>query len=456
MAQDASALELKQQALRYIWPNFADNLELAKKRPYIFVKGDGCYVYDIDGNRYLDTFASLLTTICGHGRPEVARAVQEQMSQLEFFPNYVDGFSIPAIRLARKLADLTPGDLSVTFYVNDGSEACEAAIKMARQYFWEQGQRTRRKVIFRRYGYHGATMGGLSATGLPWFREPFEPLVPGFTSVMPPYCYRCELGLEPASCNLACLKNTEAIIRWEGPQTVAAIIVDPVAGSNTGYPVPPGGYLQGLRDICDKYGILLIFDEVQTGFAKTGKWFCCEHWGVVPDIMAIGKGFSGGYIPLGATITTPRVAEVFKQPGSELRHGHTYSGHPTACAAALANIGIIEREGLVEKAASMGAYLRSRLEELYDYPIVGDVRGIGMLLAVELVADKKTREYIDPRLAVGTWIRNRCYEMGIILRNNGEILVLAPALILTREQVDEIVSALHKAIPEAIDKFGLG
>ncbi|MGQ9554098.1 MAG: aminotransferase family protein [Anaerolineae bacterium] len=450
-----AAQRLKQEALRYIWPNFADNTELAKERPYIFVRGEGCYVYDIDGNRYLDTFASLLTTICGHGRPEVGKAVQEQMSQLEFFPNYVDGFTIPAVQLAKKLAELAPGDLGVTFFVNDGSEACEVAIKMARQYFWEKGERSRTKIIFRRYGYHGATMGGLSATGLPWFREPFEPLVPGFIHVMPPYCYRCELSLEPASCGLACLQSTEAVIRWERPQSVAAIIVDPVAGSNTGYPVPPDGYLQGLRDVCDKYGILLIFDEVQTGFAKTGKMFCCEHWGVVPDIMAIAKGFSGGYIPLGATIATSKVAEAFKKPGSELRHGHTYGGHPTACAAALANIAIIEQENLVEKAASMGRYLRSRLEELYQYPIVGDVRGIGMLLAVELVADRKTKAYIDPKLAVGTWIRNRCYEMGLILRNNAEILVLAPSLILTKDQADEIIAALHKVIPEAIAKFGL-
>ncbi|MHB0874759.1 MAG: aminotransferase family protein [Anaerolineae bacterium] len=455
MQDRAQARQLKQDALRYVWPNFADNAELAKQQPYIFVRGEGCYVYDIDGKRYLDTFASLLTTISGHGRPEVAAAVQEQMSQLEFFPNYVDGFSIPAVQLATKLAELAPGDLSHTFYVNDGSEACEVAIKMAKQYFWENGQRSRTKVIFRRYGYHGATMGGLSATGLPWFREPFEPLLPGFTHVMPPFCYRCELGMEPGSCGLACLKNTEAVIRWERPDSVAAIIVDPVAGSNTGYPVPPDGYLQGLRDICDRYGILLIFDEVQTGFGKTGKMFCGEHWGVVPDIMAIAKGFSGGYIPLGATMATSKVAAAFQEPGKELRHGHTYGGHPTACAAALANIGIIEREGLVEKAAATGAYLQQRLQELYQYPIVGDVRGIGMLLAVELVADRKTRAYIDPGLGVGTWIRNRCYEMGFILRNNGDILVLAPALILTEGQADEIIAAMHQVIPEAIDRFGL-
>ncbi|NPV08738.1 MAG: aspartate aminotransferase family protein [Anaerolineae bacterium] len=454
-SQDWDSEELKRDALRYILPNFADNVELGKERPYIFVRGEGCYVYDIDGNRYLDTFASLLTTISGHNRPEVARAVQEQMSQLEFFPNYVDGFTVPAIRLAKKLAEIAPGDLSVTFFVNDGSEACETAIKLAKQYFWEKGERSRYKIVARRYCYHGATYGGLSATGLPWFREPFHPLTPGFVHVMPPYCYRCELGLEPSSCGIACLRQTEEVIRWEGPKSVAAVIVDPIAGSNTGYPVPPDGYLQGLRELCDRYGILLIFDEVQTGFGKTGRMFGCEHWGVAPDIMAIAKGFSGGYLPLGATLLTPRIAEAFSKPGSEFRHGHTYAGHPTACAAALANIEIIEREDLVARAARMGDYLRSRLEDLYRYPVVGDVRGIGLLLAVELVADRVKRTPIEPSMAVGSWIRNRCYELGIILRNNGDILVLAPSLILTKEQADETVDTLHRVIPEAIDRFGL-
>jgi adenosylmethionine-8-amino-7-oxononanoate aminotransferase len=446
--------ELKEDALRYIIPHFASNLELAKG-PKIFVKGEGCYLWDIEGNRYLDTFASLLTTICGHNRSEIAKAVQEQMSQLEFFPNYVDTFTVPLIKLAKKLAEVAPGDLSVTFFVNSGSEACETAIKMARQYHLERGERQRYKIIARRYSYHGTTLGGISATGIPWFREYFEPLLPGFLHAMPTRCYRCELGLEPSTCKLACLKAMEELVLWEGHESIAAVIIDPLPGSNIGYPVPPQGYIQGLRKLCDKHGILLIFDEVQTGFGKTGKMFACEHWDVTPDIMAIGKGFTGGYIPLGATITTPKIYEVFKKPGSELRSGSTYGGHTTACAATLANIEIIEKENLVEKAASLGKYVKESLEKLYKYPIVGSIRGLGLLLAVELVADKEKRTPLDSKLNVGSWIREYCWKNGMILRNNADILVIAPALVMTKDEADEMLGKVEEAISEAIKHFKL-
>lgn len=442
--------ELKEDALRYVCPHFASNSELAKGAK-IFTRGEDCYVYDIEGRRFLDSFATLLTTICGHTRPEIAKAVQEQMSQLEFFPNYVDTFTIPLIKLAKKLAEITPGDLSVSFFVNSGSEACETALKMARQYHLEKGERQRYKIIGRRDSYHGTTLGGVSATGIPWFREYFEPLLPGFIHVIAPHCYR--MGLEPDACGEICLKAMEETIVWEGPKSIAAVILDPIPGSNTGYPVPPDGYLRGVRKLCDKYGILLIFDEVQTGFAKTGKMFACEHWDVVPDIMAIGKGFSGGYIPLAATITTPKIYEPFKKPGSEFRSGSTYGGHTTACAATLANIEIIEKENLVEKSASMGEYLKQELEKLYKYSIVGSIRGLGMLLAVELVADKKTRKYLDPKLAVGSWIRDWCWENGMILRNNADILVIAPALIMTKDEASKMLRLVEQAISAAIKHF---
>jgi adenosylmethionine-8-amino-7-oxononanoate aminotransferase len=438
--------QLRADALTYIIPHFASNAELAKG-PKIFTRGEGCYVFDIDGNRYLDTFASLLTTICGHRRPEVAQAIEEQLGHLEFFPNYVDTFTIPLIRLAKKLAEIMPGDLSVSFFVNSGSEANETALKMARQYHRERGEPQRWKVIARRNSYHATTLGATSATGIPWFREYFEPLLPGFIFAPSAACCKCEFGLEPGSCGLMCFKAMERIIEWEGPGSVSAIIMDPIPGSNTGYPLPPDGYLRAIRELCDRHGILLIFDEVQTGFGKTGKWFACEHWSVAPDIMSIGKGFTGGYIPLGAAVTTPKVAEVFRQaPGRELRSGSTYGGHTLACAATLANIGVIEKEGLVERAASLGEYLRSELSKLYQYPIVGDIRGIGLLWAIELMADPKARRRFDPGLGVGSWIREWCWSNGMILRNNGDILVIAPALVISQEQIDHMLHLLHQAI----------
>ena len=447
---------LKRDARRFIIPHFASNAELAKG-PKIYVRGEGCYLYDIEGKRYLDTFASLLTTICGHHRPEIASAINDQLKLLEFFPNYVDTFTVPLVNLARKLAEIMPGDLEVSFFVNSGSEANETAIKMARQYHFERGEPHRYKVLARRHSYCGTTLGGVSATGIPWFREYFEPLIPGCIFAPPARCCDCELGLEPRTCKLACLRAMEELIKWEGPDTVSAIIMDPIPGSNIGYPLPPRGYLKGVRTLCDNHGIVLIFDEVQTGFGKTGKWFACEHWDVVPDIMTIGKGFTGGYIPLAAAVTTPKVADAFrKKPGSELRTGSTYGGHTIACAATLANIEIIEKERLVQKAAQTGRHLHKSLEGLYKHPIVGDVRGIGMLWAVELTASRKPKKPLDPDLGVGSWIRDYCYKRGMILRNNGDILVIAPALVMSRNQIDEMLGLMEDAIAAAMKHFKLG
>jgi len=441
--------QLKKDAVRYIIPHFASNKEI-QKGPKIFVKGEGCYVYDIEGKKYFDSFATLLTTVCGHSRPEITKVVAEQMILLEFFPNYVDAFTVPLIKLARKLAEILPGNLEVSFFVNSGSEANETAIKIARQYFREKGETLRYKIMARRYSYSGTTLGGVSATGIPWFREYFEPLMPGFIHTFSCQCYHCELGLEPPKCNLLCLKLIEKQIEWEGPESIAAFITDPIPGSNIGFPIPPDGYLQGLRKICDKYGILLIFDEVQTGFGKTGKMFACEHWNVVPDIMTLGKGLTGGFMPLGVTVTTPEIYEVFKEAGHELRSGSTYGGHTVACAATLKNIEIIEKEKLVENAEKMGKYIKEKLKNLYKYPIVGDIRGIGLLWAIELVKNRKTKEPFEPKLAIGSFIRNFCWENGMILRNNGDILVIAPSLIIKKEEVDMMLEIIEKGIENAI------
>jgi Adenosylmethionine-8-amino-7-oxononanoate aminotransferase len=299
-------------------------------------------------------------------------------------------------------------------------------------------------------------LGGVSATGLPWFRQYFEPLLPGFIHGVSTNCLKCELGRDPEKCGLACLKSIEDLVVWEGPDTIAAIIIDPIPGSNTGYPVPPDGYLVGLRELCDKYGILLIFDEVQTGFGKTGKMFACEHWNVTPDIMAVGKGFTGGYIPLGAAITTSRIYDEFKKaPGTEFRSGSTYGGHNLACAAALANIEVIQKEKLCENATILGEYIRARLEDMKSCHIVGNVRGMGLLLAVELMKDSNSKTYLDPKLGVGSWIRDYCYGRGMIIRNNGDILVIAPSLIITKEQVDFMLDLLSDAMKEAVVKFDL-
>ncbi len=251
------------------------------------------------------------------------------------------------------------------------------------------------------------------------------------------------------------LRNTEAIIKWEGPGTIAAMILDPIPGSNTGYPVPPDFYLPELKALCDKHGILTIYDEIQVGMGKTGKMFCCEHWDIVPHFLCLGKGFSAGFAPMSAVLTTAEIADVFRRPGHDFRHGHTLAGHPVCAAAVMAVLDIFEKEQLVERAARLGEYLGDKLEALYRHPIVGSVRGIGLLRAVELVADFESREPLPGDMHVGNYVRDYCYRNGMILRNNGDILVLAPPLVITEEIIDEMVGNIEGGIVAAMEHFEL-
>jgi adenosylmethionine-8-amino-7-oxononanoate aminotransferase len=298
-------------------------------------------------------------------------------------------------------------------------------------------------------------MGAMAVTGLQGFREPHPSPGPGYVQVMAPNPYRCELGLDAEESARMALKNTEAIIKWEGPHTIAAMILDPIPGSNTGYPVPPDFYLPELKALCDRHGILTIYDEIQVGMGKTGKMFCCEHWDIVPHFLCLGKGFSAGFVPMGAMMTTSEIADVFREPGHDFRHGHTLAGHPVCAAAVLAVLDIFEKENLVQRAAELGAYLGEKLEALYKHPIVGSVRGMGMLRAVELVADTETREPLAGDLGVGAFVRDYCYRNGMILRNNGDILVLAPPLVITREIIDEMVGNIEGGIVAAMEHFDL-
>lgn len=449
-------LALQADAARHLLISLSHYEDVERSGAKIFERGEGCYIWDTDGRRYLDTFASLLTCVCGHHRPEVHEAMLAQMRQIEFYPVYHDCMTPVVIELAKRLAALAPGDLEVCYFVSDGSDATESAIKLARQYFYEIGQPARTKILYRRNSYHGASMGAMAATGLQWFREVQPPTAPGFVQLMAPNPYRCELGLDAEESARMALRNTEAIINWEGPHTIAAMILDPVPGSNTGFPVPPDFYLPELKALCDRHGILTIYDEIQVGLGKTGRWFCCEHWDVTPHMLCVGKGFSAGFAPMSALITTNEIADVFRRPGHDFRHGHTFSGHPVSAAAVMAVLDIFEREDLVARAAQMGAYLRTKLETLYRHRIVGDVRGLGMLQAVELVADRETRARLGGDLDVGGFIRDFAWRNGMILRNNGDILVLAPPFIITREQIDEVVGMIDAAIAAAIERFGLG
>ncbi len=424
----------------------------------LFVKEDGCSVTDIKGKTYLDTFASLMYKNVGYGRKEIADAVYTQMLQLSgcvgTYPN------IPQIKLAKKLADITPGDLSVVFFGCNGSDANETGIKFARQYQRLSGFPNRYKVIARRREYHGLNFGTMSLgrpinRGNPLLLETYatyEPLLPGIIHVAPPHCYRCEFGMTYPNCNLLCARQVEAVIQQEGPESVAVFLATPVSAASL-CDVPPPEYWPVIRSICDKYGILLQTDCVVTGFGRTGKMFAVEHWDIVPDIMAVAKGITSGYLPLGATIISKRVADKF-EPGSLFMHDYTFGGHPVACAAALTNIDIIEREKLVENSAVVGKYLLERLQALCNHPTVGDVRGIGLFCVVEYVKDKKTKEPFDTALIVR--LRRKLVEAGLLTRTRDSATSFLPPLIFTRSDVDETVDILEKTITEVEKELSLG
>jgi adenosylmethionine-8-amino-7-oxononanoate aminotransferase len=450
--------ELTKGSTEQVWLNFASGEELRRREPKVITEGKGATFTDADGHEVIDGFAAMQSCQVGHGREEIARAVYEQMLRLEFAPAVIDFFTVPLIELANKLTEIMPKSLSRTYFTNDGSEAVEVALKIAKQYWWEKGYRKRYKIISRRWAYHGVTMGALSCTGHPYFRPALEPMVPGVTHVPPPYCYRCDYGLSYPGCDVFCAKAIDQAITWENPESVAAVIAEPLMGAALGYADPPAAYWPAVQEICRRQGVLLIVDEVLDGFCRTGKWFACQHWDVEPDIMTMAKGITSGYLPLGATATRAEIADVFcgDQATSDLRHGHTYGGHTTACAAAVANLRIMERENLVERAQTMGAYIREQIRALFDkHPTMGDLRGLGMLYGIELVADRQSKGHLPRDKAVGNWIRRRAWDLGLIIRADADILLLAPPLTITKDEADRMVAIVDQAIGEAEQQLSL-
>jgi len=420
----------------------------------ILERGEGVYVYDTQGKRYIDGLSSLWNVNVGHGRRELAEVAFNQMRQLAYSSSFNNFSHEPVIRLAEKLASITPGDLNVTFFTSGGSESNDTAFKLVRYYFKLKGEPHRYKIIARNKGYHGIAMGSTSATGIPSFREMAGPLAEGFLHVPAPHCYHCELNLTPPDCQLACAaQSIRRLIEKEGPETVAAIILEPIQGAG-GVIVPPAGYFREVRKICDEYGILLIADEVITGFGRTGKWFGMLHEGVQADIMTIAKGITSGYVPLGGVVISDRMhAELAALSSGVMAHGYTYSGHPTACAVALENIAIIEREHLVENAAKMGELLRRRLDELKSQsPIVGHVMSRGLLASLDLVRDKTTREFFDPDSGIAFKVAEAALKRGLIVRaiaiQDSQIVAMAPPLIINAAQIEEMAAILAEAVDE--------
>jgi adenosylmethionine-8-amino-7-oxononanoate aminotransferase len=419
-------------------------------KPKVFVSAKGSMLRTADGKEYIDSLSALWNVNIGHGRKELADAAARQMETLDYASAYAGYSNEPAIRLAERIVGLAYDNMAAVYFTTGGAESNESAFKFARYHWKRMGKPNKVKILSRHYGYHGVTMAAMSATSLPNYQKMFGPTVPNFLQVPPPYQYRWP-GNEDAG--IAAADAVEEIILAQGADTVAAIIAEPVQGSG-GVIVPPDTYFPRLRAICDKYDVLLIADEVITGFGRTGAWFGLGHWGVQPDLFSFAKGVTSGYLPLGGVVISKRLHEVILDapPEEKFMHAATYSGHPVCCAVGLANIDIMDKEGMVERARTEGDRFRAQLESLSSLPCVGEVRGIGMLAAIELVADKSTKAVAK---GLGAKIVANAMERGLILRlraaadgppASGDVICFAPPLSTPSDILDRIVQITADSI----------
>jgi adenosylmethionine-8-amino-7-oxononanoate aminotransferase len=418
----------------------------------IIDRAQGVHVFDIDGKRYLDTVASLWNVNVGHGRPELKAAIMAQLDKLAYFSTFQNTSNPPAIELSARLMQMfAPEKMKKVLFSSGGSDAVETAMKLARQYWQLQGKAQRTKFISLKLGYHGVHFGGASLNGNPLFRTAYEPLMPGCFQVESPYLYRNPWGeADPARLARLCAEELDRAIQYQGPDTVAAFVAEPVQGAG-GVIVPHESYWPLLRAVCDKHSVLLISDEVVTGFGRIGALCGARAFGVAPDMMAMAKGINSGYVPLGATLLNERVASAFEQPGvpAALMHGYTYSGHALACAAANANLDIVANEDLAGNAARVGALLNASLPEFMRYPHVGDVRGLGLMSALELVADRSGKAPLMVATPYVQALVGAARSEGAIIRVQGNRLILSPPLVFTAADVDETVRILHAAFAHA-------
>jgi taurine--2-oxoglutarate transaminase len=449
MATIETDTELGQQivedAKRYVLYSWSVQDAIA---PIAVAGAEGRYFWDYEGKRYLDFASQLVNVSIGHGHPKVVAAIKEQAERLATIgpPMATESRST----LGRLLAEVTPGDLSLSFFTNGGAEANENAIRLAR---WYTG---RHKVIARYRSYHGATAGSLTLTGDPR-RWPSEPGIPGVVRMFDPYTYRCPAG-HPDPCPVCTgAPHLEEILQYEGPNTVAAVILETITGTN-GIIVPPDGYLQSIRETCDRYGIVLIADEVMAGFGRTGKWFGVDNWDVVPDILTVAKGINSGYVPLGAMIVREPIAEWVRD--KYFAGGLTYSGHPLACASAVASIEAFREEGIVENAAAMGDVFREELAGLAErHPSIGEVRGLGCFWGLELVRDRETREPLVPFNATGeamapvSRVARAALDRGLYLMTHWNVIMVCPPLTITRDELEEGIAVLDEALAIADEYY---
>ncbi|HNK19051.1 MAG TPA: aspartate aminotransferase family protein [Piscinibacter sp.] len=432
-------------AAHYLHP-FTDFKGLANKGSRVITRAENIYLWDSEGNKILDAMSGLWCVNVGYGRQELIDAATRQLKELPFYNSFFQTATPPAIELAELLAEVTPPQFQHVFFSGSGSEGNDTVVRMVRRYWDILGQPQRKVIISRKNAYHGSTMAGASLGGMSGMHEQGGLPIPDIVHIEQPFWFELGRAQSREDFGLTAARWLEAKILELGADKVAAFIGEPIQGAG-GVIVPPSTYWPEIQRICDKHGILLVSDEVITGFGRTGQWFGCETMGTKPDLMTFAKGVTSGYIPLGGVMVGERIAKVLIDQGGEFNHGYTYSGHPVACAVAIANIRLIRREGLVERVREdVGPYLAQHFAELAKHPLVGEAQTCGLMGALQLVKDKASGKTFDPALEVGMVCRGHCFGNGLIMRAVGDRMIIAPPLVMTRAQIDEMVALIRRCL----------
>lgn len=431
----------------YMHP-FTDFKSLGEEGSRVVTHAEGVYIYDSEGNRILDGMAGLWCVNIGYGRRELVEAATAQLEQLPYYNSFFKTTHPPAVALAEKLCQLAPAHMNRVFFTGSGSEANDTVLRMVRRYWAIKGRPEKQWVIGRKNGYHGSTVAGMSLGGMAPMHEQGGPCVPGITHIRQPYWFSEGRDMSPDAFGRECAAALEEKILELGEENVAAFIAEPVQGAG-GAIMPPESYWPAVKEVLAKYDILLVADEVICGFGRLGEWFGSQHYGLEPDLMPIAKGLSSGYLPIGGVLVGDRVADTLINEGGEFYHGFTYSGHPACAAVALKNLELLEAEGIVERVRDdLGPYLAARWASLADHPLVGEARSLGLMGALELVADKQTGERFGESLGAGGLCRDLCFESGLVMRSVGDTMIVSPPLVITREEIDELVKLARQALDE--------
>ncbi|MAR74095.1 MULTISPECIES: aspartate aminotransferase family protein [unclassified Halomonas] len=447
------AARLKELDREHHLHSFTDFKALGEEGSRIIVDAEGVYIEDADGHRILDGMAGLWCVNLGYGRQELVDAASEQLTQLPYYNNFFKTTHPPAVELAETLCRLAPAHMNRVFFTGSGSEANDTVLRMVRRYWALKGQPDKQWIIGRENGYHGSTVAGMSLGGMAPMHEQGGPCVPGITHIRQPYWFGEGRDQTPEDFGRACAEALEARIQELGSDKVAAFIAEPVQGAG-GAIIPPDSYWPAIKEVLERHQILLVVDEVICGFGRLGEWFGSVHYDLKPDLMPIAKGLSSGYLPIGGVLVGDRVADTLIDEGGEFYHGFTYSGHPVCAAVALKNLELMQAEGVVERVRDdLGPYLATRWKSLESHPLIGEARSLGLIGALEIVADKDSGKRFDKSLAVGNLCRDICFETGLVMRSVGDTMVISPPLVISHDEIDELVRLAREALDETLRRL---